>query len=95
MVPSKGYVVFIGCWIMLGIVAGLYLLRREARVAFQIRIFAKPAGGDHRMVTLFHLTLLWTLWTPIQPAPGDSILHIWETREKDGRIQVLRSGDTY
>jgi 3-oxo-5-alpha-steroid 4-dehydrogenase 1 len=30
VVPSKGYVVFIAVWIVLGIVAGLYLLRREA-----------------------------------------------------------------
>src|ERR1700744_209204 len=26
---------------------------------------------------------------------GDSILHIWETREKDGKIQMLRSDSGY
>lgn len=26
---------------------------------------------------------------------GDSILHLWETREKDGKIQVLRSDSMY
>lgn len=30
MVPAKWYVVFIACWVLVGIAAGLYLLRREA-----------------------------------------------------------------
>ena len=25
----------------------------------------------------------------------DAILHIWETREKDGKMQILKSGDNY
>lgn len=30
MVPTTGYVVFIACWVAVGVGAGLYLLRREA-----------------------------------------------------------------
>lgn len=30
-----------------------------------------------------------------QKAHSDSILRIWETEEKDGRMQLLKSGDTY
>lgn len=46
------------------------------------------------MVTLLHLVLVWAVSGPLQ-TPGDSILHIWETREKDGKIQMLKSGNTY
>ncbi len=27
--------------------------------------------------------------------PGDAVVHIWETPEKDGRMQILKSGDSY
>ena len=40
------------------------------------------------MVTLLVLTML-------QITPGDSILHTWETREKDSKILMLKSGNTY
>ena len=26
---------------------------------------------------------------------ADAVLHIWETQEKDGKMQILKSGDTY
>jgi uncharacterized protein (DUF2147 family) len=48
------------------------------------------------MVTLFHFAICWVLTgTGAQPLPGDSILHNWMTREKDGVIQMLKDGDTY
>lgn len=42
------------------------------------------------MVTLYLMLVLC-----LQTTPGDSILHVWQTREKDGRIQMYRDGDTY
>jgi uncharacterized protein (DUF2147 family) len=26
---------------------------------------------------------------------ADAVLHVWETQEKDGRLQMLKSGDSY
>ncbi len=46
------------------------------------------------MVTLLHILLFWATVSPAQ-TPGDSILHVWQTREKDGKILMLRSGNTY
>ncbi|MDR3712708.1 MAG: DUF2147 domain-containing protein [Puia sp.] len=31
----------------------------------------------------------------IPQTEADSILHVWETREKDGKMQVLKSGNSY
>jgi uncharacterized protein (DUF2147 family) len=39
------------------------------------------------MVALLFLVLFQT--------SGDSILHTWQTREKDGKIQMLKTGNTY
>jgi uncharacterized protein (DUF2147 family) len=44
------------------------------------------------MVTLLHLALLAGL---AFQTSGDSILHTWQTREKDGKIQMFKSGNTY
>lgn len=42
------------------------------------------------MVTLFLLLVSGVFQTD-----GDRILHIWQTQEKDAKIQMLRNGDTY
>lgn len=42
------------------------------------------------MVTLFLLLVSGVFQTD-----GDRILHTWQTQEKDAKIQMLRSGDTY
>lgn len=46
------------------------------------------------MVTLLHLVFILAASHPIQTS-GDSILHIWQTREKDGKMQMFKSGNTY
>jgi uncharacterized protein (DUF2147 family) len=46
------------------------------------------------MVILLHLAIFWAIGSPLQ-TPGDSILHVWQTREKDGKMQMLKSGTTY
>jgi uncharacterized protein (DUF2147 family) len=46
---------------------------------------------------MLHLILLSILLhNPIAGQSGaDQILHVWQTRSKDGKIQMLKSGNTY
>lgn len=46
---------------------------------------------------MLHLILLVTLFFPpaAEQSGADQILHVWQTRSKDGKIQMIKSGNTY
>jgi uncharacterized protein (DUF2147 family) len=49
----------------------------------------------HLLLVLAVLSVNSALAQNDTTGPADAVLHVWETQEKDGRLQMLKSGDSY